>query len=261
MSAPEPDVKGATTPHLTEKETGGIDENGYASAAVTYRVPTISDAATYGPSVHELGIPEVSRNWTRLTGGLGYEVTINYKGQYEDEDDGAVGDYSMDISFSEEPIEKHPNLAKIMEEYAGSYDEEDKVVFEPELQGEGGGLAQGGGEDSRKNPMFGVKTYLALSGVFRHTYTSTRRPRLDVIGNIVGRVPGGFDTPEDHNWLVMPPKMRRQGRNAYQITQEYLLSQHGGWPESVYGLLGAGSNDGSDEDTPNWEHPLPDPIF
>jgi hypothetical protein len=250
MAAPAPDVKGINT-HETDKESGAIDEEGYATSQATYRVPTVQDAATYGPSTDTLGLRLVSRSWNKLTGGLGYEVTLSYKGKIENPDDnGSEGDYSMDISFSEEPIEKHHNLVKIMETYLGSYGEEDKVVFEPELPTGGTALGGGGGDGPRKNPMFGVKTFLALSGVFRHSYTSNRRPKLSVIGNLTDKVPGGFDTPEDHNWLVMPPKMKRQGREGYAITQEYLLSQRGGWPEEVYATLGTNDHNDDEYDDP-----------
>ena len=59
---------------------------------------------------------------------------------------------------------------------------------------------------------------------------------LDRIGTIQESLPGGFPTPSGRNWIVMPPKISQRG-GIYQITEELMLSQPGGWPENVYKLI------------------------
>ena len=249
MPYPDPEIKGTNTPHAIDQSSGSIDENGKGKAVDVYRVQTLQQCATWGPARNELGWRESSRSWSLLTGNLGYELSITYEGSgFDGEFAEDTNDYSMDLSFSEEPIESHPNFLNIMETYGGVLGEDQRVVFPPTIpssQGESNGLTEEGGET--KNPLFEQKTYLALRAVFRHTYYTSRRPKLDRIGNIVKGIPGGFDTPEGHDWLVMPPKAQRKGRGQYQVTQEYLLSEFGGWPKEVYAILGTSGQEKDEE--------------
>ena len=104
-SSPAPVIQGTQSPHEIDSESGAIDEEGVATASVTYRVMTVLECATYNPGSHALGIPLITRNWILLTGGLGYNVTFNYEGKMEiDPDDADAGqnEYDMDMSFGED---------------------------------------------------------------------------------------------------------------------------------------------------------------
>jgi hypothetical protein len=227
-----PQVVGRIDPHKVDSQSGGISDKGEVSDQITYKVLTLTEAATYDFGAHELGIPESSRTWN--LDGAWYLVTVNYKGFLDAEDS---NQYEMDVSFSEEAIEAHPNLAAIKKKYAGTTNEEGKVKF-PEFVRAKSGSGLTDRTYRTKNPMFGVTTYLALKAVFRHTYSSKSAPDLNNIGKIVKSVPGNFPTPKDHDWMMMPPKFHKEGRKGdYKVTQEYMGSAPGGWPESVYGLM------------------------
>jgi len=237
------DIKGATEPHAIDKESGSLSADGLGQSTLNYRVMTLEQCTTYSEG-HPLGWIEKGRTWELLTGGLGYELAINYEGTEEEDSD----DYSLDISFAEEPIESHPRWELIKKVYKGRV-EDGKVVFTEKLERGGATGLNAGGGGQRKNPLFGVTSYLVLKGVFVHSYTTTQKPHLDSIGTIVKHLPGDFDTPPNHDWLMMPPKMKRAGKNAegekvYQVTQEYLMSAIGGWPPEVYGLMEQGGAGG-----------------
>jgi hypothetical protein len=232
-------IVGETQAHATGLITGSRDAStGEVTSTIMYRVPTESDCRSYAGGPHPtIDIPEVSRSWSELEGCLGFDLTITYKGKPE-ADDVVEDDYSLDVSFSEEPIQSHPNWDYIKKLYRATV-EDDKVKFQEYVRfsGKGKQSTVKGSKGFSKNPMFGVETWLVLKAVLRREYTSTKRPNLSMIGKIVKKAPGGFATPEDHDWLVMPPKSRRKGKGIYANTIEYLLSPIGGWPEGVYELM------------------------
>lgn len=252
MSSPAPIVHGSQEPEETERSGGGIDESGRIFEEVNYRVWSLQQAVYWEPPAHPLGLEEVSRRWTHQ-GCEEMALTVRFEGRLADED-GDTGDYSLDASFAEEPIESHPELDAILKQYQGRLDPESgKAVFTPFVTDDAtiGLGAQGPlqkGKSRKKNPLYKQSTYLVLRAVLRHTYQTSARPRLNRLGAIVDSVPGGFSTPDDRNWLVTPPKARKQGRKGkFQTTDEYLLSKPGGWPEGLYRVLGFGTDDPSDD--------------
>jgi hypothetical protein len=238
-------IVGETSPFLSGSSSGSFDASTREyTASLTYVVPNLGDAITYnnGNKHPELDIPEVSRSWTQLEGCMGYELTIKYEGKRED-DPTDIDDYTLDVSFSEEPIQSHPKWPEIRKKYKGSVIE-DKVEFPEFIRLPKKDNTQSGGKGGTvKNPMYGQTTWLALKAVVRHSYVARQRPSLSMIGRIVKKAPGGFDTPDGHDWLVMPPKARRKtggtdpANELFDITVEYLLSPLGGWPETVYEIM------------------------
>lgn len=222
--------QGKQPPYEIGRITGSINERGEVQWTRQFMVAE-DQVETYKLGERFKGYPETSRSWTEAEACMGYELTINYAGTRESDDD----DYSLDVSFSEEPIQAHPHWEKIKRKYKGRV-VDDEVEFDEFLEQPVGGSLRKGSRRI-KNPLFGTKTYLALKAVVRHTYTSDSRPSLSIIGRITKRVPGGFATPEDHDWLIMPPKSQRKGKESYRNTVEYLLSPKGGWPEEVYELM------------------------
>jgi hypothetical protein len=227
---------GEAMPHPIGTISGGRDENGEITSTLQYRVEDELAAETYklGEKHPTLGIPESSRGWEEIEPcGMGFELSIVYKGKREE--DKETSDVTLDASFSEEPLKSHPNFLEIKKKYKGWINAEGEIEFPEKIKVKSGGLSKK--KKTIKNPMFGVDTYLVLSAVVRHTYTSNSRPRLSKVGRIVKSVPGGFETPEDHDWLVMPPRSGNKGVGEYVNTDEYLLSPLGGWPEGVHSLM------------------------
>jgi hypothetical protein len=94
-----------------------------------------------------------------------------------------------------------------------------------------------------KNPLFGMRTYPQLTAVFRRTYATKRIPSnlIPNVGKILKKLPTGYEelNVDGHDWLMQPPKVRQRG-NAFEISEELLMSPYGGWPEAVHGLIQSG---------------------
>lgn len=231
-------IVGQTSPFLSGSESGSYDASSREyTFSLNYVVPNFDDVISYGNDEYR-GIPLVSRSWTQIEGCLGYELTLKYQGKLED-DPTDVDEYTLDISFSEEPIESHPRWQEIKKKYRGDI-VDGKVEFQEYIRITKKLNTQPGSKGFSKNPMYGHSTWLVLKAVIRHSYVARKRPSLSMIGRIVKKAPGGFDTPDGHDWLVMPPKCRRKtggsdpATELFDITVEYLMSPIGGWPETVY---------------------------
>lgn len=223
-------------------QKGEVDEKGVVTWTVPYFVESLSDIFVVGDEPPVEGMKEVGRSWTDIE-GAGLQVEVQYEGVIGNPEE-KESTYDYDSSFKEETLLAHPLWNKIKTFYKGRYIKEEKrIEFDEEIPNGTPGLGGGGGslnsgERGRKNPLFGLETFLSLSSVFRHTYLRETVPSslLDRIGTIQESLPGGFPTPSGRNWIVMPPKISQRG-GIYQITEELMLSQPGGWPENVYKLI------------------------
>ena len=220
-------------------QKGELDENGVVTWTIPYFVEDLSEIFVVGGEPPVAGMKEVGRSWSDIE-GAGLQVEVQYEGTIgnpEEKED----TYDYDASFKEETLLAHPLWEKIKTFYQGRYiAEEKRIEFAETLSSGSTGLGGGGGEKGKKNPMYGLETFLSLSSVFRRTYLRESIPPsiLDRIGTIQESLPGGFPTPSGRNWIVMPPKISQRG-SVYQITEELLLSQPGGWPANVYKLIQA----------------------
>jgi len=213
---------------------GSRDKTGLVSITVPFYVETLDEAFRVGGSP-PVGLHEDSRSIEDVE-GAGYVVHITYEGLESGKDEGTT-DYEFDPSFSEEPIESHPLIQELVDRYQGEVDPKTKkVTFPATLAGGGSGLDGSGNE--KPNPLAGLSTYVSLRSVFRTTYTARKIPPrlLKEIGTVKSSLPGGFPTPSGRDWLVMPPKISKRG-NAYQISEELMMSPPGGWPKSIYRLI------------------------
>ena len=214
------------------------DERGLVSLSVPWNCKTLSETMGVGGAA-PFGLPETGRQVAQLE-DASFQVTITYEGT-EDEP-GDEESYEFDSSFREEPIESHPSIARIRKRFGGVLGDDGRITFPerlPGATGEGTGLSGAETTSGEKNPMFGQTTYLVLNAVFRRTFLKRRLPKdlLDDVGTTREKLPGGLPTPRGRNWLVMPPKVARRG-NAYEITEEWLLSKPGEkWPSLIYGLI------------------------
>lgn len=219
-----------------EGAQGSRDERNVYTLTVPWYAPTLEQVGTVG-AAPPLGLSETGRNWSELDAG-GYRTDVTYEG-IPDGEDKEQETIEFDTDFKEEPLPAHPAWKTIKEKYKGSVDSSGAVKFDEFLEkaykGALGGTQSGG---QVKNPLFGVKTYLELSAIFRRTRIVETLPAnlLTSIGSIQQSLPEGLPTPEDRNWLVMPPKVTKRG-NVWQIRDEWKLSPKGGWPPEVYNLI------------------------
>ncbi|MFK5923278.1 MAG: hypothetical protein QM496_13960 [Verrucomicrobiota bacterium] len=232
--------------------SGGISARGIISRTVLFLVDSEDEAMTYGPATH-LGVPQKpgGRTWVP-TKASKYKLTVIYEGLLEEGDPEAPENFTWLPSRSEEAIETHPEIQKLVEKYQGTR-VEGKVVFPP-------WLAAGQGKDNinnglpgrnipgpagaTPNPMVGRESYLLQTGVWRWNLVTKSKPNswIRKNGSIVKSVPGGMDTPKDHDWLVMFGPMVTRGSGdalAYESKVDFLLSEEGGFPPSQWILKNA----------------------
>lgn len=252
---------------------GGKNESGNTRIKVSWWVETLAECLAAG-NASELGLPQRSREFKTHddeTRGAGYQVDILYEGVPDGTEDGEDEDWEFDPTFAEEPIETHPEFARLKEDYGGVLGADGRVVFPQTLDGptnlkiglaSGQGAAVGGvlggaigaaagaitaaaasaataAAAARPNPLFGLKTYFVTKAVWRRTRTLKRVPKsvLDTIGTVVGKLPtSAIPTPKGRNWLILPPKIQKRG-NAVSVADQYMLSGPGGWPPDVYQLI------------------------
>lgn len=227
---------------------GSVDRNGIVSVDVPMWVATLSEALSATVNLG-LGIPLVSRNFKQSEEG-GYEVTLHFEGlESESQDDQTT--FEFDVSMSEDPIESHPNFEAIAAKYG--WDEVERAFPKAPPEGTESGSALGKKSKAKKNPLYGMESYLAVGAVYRKTYAVKRIPSnvLRGIGGIVERPPGvgQFNLPSTggkRNWLKLAPKIRRRG-NSVEVTEEWMLSGPNGWNQDVYssGQLEGGGDGGS----------------
>lgn len=230
-------------------KTGGTDENGLSRISCPWYVKNLEDVWTVGNEPIQ-GLAPTSRTFSQLGDGS-YKVVVTHEG-YSDEDqqDGNTGEeatttWNVDFDFSEEPIEAHHNLEEIKKTYGGVV-VEGKVEFPEKLPSNNNsrsGLGASRRARTDKNPLFGVETYILLKARISKKYTTTEIPG-DVsrtMGRIIRTLP---DAPADlanidwgdRDWMIQPPQIEFKG-DVRVITQEYLLSPPGGWPEGVHEFI------------------------
>lgn len=220
---------------------------------ITWWVDTVEEMEEVGDTTY-LGLREIRRDGRardpETTLG-GYEVTITYEGLRPDDAsaDEERETWSLDADYREEPIESHSNLPAILEAYNGT-EEDGEVKFPypaPEGITAGTGLSGGGNtaqtETDEKNPAFGWTTYPV------HTALATRTRVVDdgfnedllakkgkILNELPSTAPSFYKTPPNHNWFAKPPKHRELG-TGHEIYEEYILSEPGGWPELIVGII------------------------
>ena len=218
--------------------TASRDERRLLSVSVPWNCKTLAETMTVG-GASPFGLPETGRQVSQLE-DASFQVTITYQGT--EGEPPAEETYEFDSSFREEPIESHPQIARIRKRYGGVTNDDGRITFPeklPSAGSDGSGLSGSESTSTEKNPMFGQTTYLVLHAVFRRTYLKRRVPvnLLDEVGTTREKLPGGLPTPKGRNWLIMPPKVSKRG-NVFEISEEWMLSKPGEkWPPAIYGLI------------------------
>lgn len=106
--------------------SGSVSEIGLVTYTIPHFVKSLAESRTVGERLVD-GFRQVSRNISPVEGG-GYKVDITYGGL-----DDAIAQnaeiWEWDSSWSEDPIELHPNINGILSKYQGWYDGERLAKF------------------------------------------------------------------------------------------------------------------------------------
>jgi hypothetical protein len=152
------------------------------------------------------------------------------------------GDWEVDPSLSEEPLEASPFLLSLMLEYDGYLDEEGRLRFPEKLERTQPSTKSLFGSDvgrakiGDRNPMFGRETYLLPGAIVRRTRVLPSVPDdvMSRAGEIITRLP--IEALKNANWgdadwLTLQARPSRFG-NAVRLVEEWMKSPPGGWPPS-----------------------------
>lgn len=201
-------------------------------------------------------------NWEPDTTEAGYLVTIRYGAVTEDVNGPEGGEYGGEVAiwdfepgFEKKPVEAHPLVTWLIDNYGGTEDPSTgRVTFSrtlPELPREDArallGRSYRDASGEIRNPLYGLNEsgYLALGGVATARYKTTDiESVMNDVGRVFTRLPANAPVYEvgDRNWLKAPPRVaeiarEENGRRWYEVVHQFLLSDLGGWPPGVYNLI------------------------
>ncbi|HEX8312957.1 MAG TPA: hypothetical protein VF614_16655 [Chthoniobacteraceae bacterium] len=160
-------------------------------------------------------------------------------------------DYQFQPSLEQVDIRKHPRIRQLMDQYGGQLDPASlEIIWPLTIDKKGGNTAAavGAGKSGEvQNPMFGRNEFLDVAGVYTFRYASLNPPGMSGAGKVfkTSSLPGRPPTDlTDRDWLMGGSPYKCRGI-AFDITEIYLLSAPGGWPEPIHRLFGkAGAGGG-----------------
>jgi hypothetical protein len=228
----------------TQGIRGRRDPRGLVSLTVPWYCSSLEETMTVGEAT-VLGLPEVGRDLAQVEMKDKFLVNISYEGLMSDAGD--MSTFEFEDSFSEDPIETHPEFEQLKKDYNGSIDPSTKRVVWPEILKSGSSGSQNGllgvltAGKQGKNPLYGLTTYLAQKGIWRRTFLVKKLPAnlFDSIGQVFSSLPTeakDMPVPKDRNWLFIPPKLSWKG-NCWEVGEQLMMSPPGGWPPQVYKLI------------------------
>jgi hypothetical protein len=231
---------------------GSRDEKGVVSHVVPYFCPKgtdpTSDDIGHSPPQNiatEAAMKEQSRSW-KDNGDGSYTVYVTFEGGVEGGINAGTqgawfsGDeatYEVSASLKDIPIENHPGIAGLMQTYHGTRTGNGVVEFAI-------------GTPDQPNPMYGVKTFKCVSATLRRTkiVSSVASDIFEGTGSVTTKV-GSFPTmnymePDGkggvksiaREWLKLAPTIAKRG-SKFTVTEEYMLSPKGGFPQYMYELI------------------------
>jgi hypothetical protein len=173
-----------------------------------------------------------------------WEWELTYEGEGPLQKGGAANDnedqtvYALDTSDAEVPFTSHPDLIRIWKKGYG-YLEDNRLIFPAKLP-KGAEVDAEAYGDGKKNPFYGLESFLSIGAVWTKTYSATTLPAdlFTNIGCIVATIPQPkhFKIPKigkGRNWMKRGPGIRIRGSVA-ELTERYLLSGRGGHNKDVY---------------------------
>lgn len=208
------------------------------------------------PPTPDIGLPLEGVTTTRRTGY--FETRWSFVGSGESaefplKDRQSSTEYSFTPVWSELDLTRHPLWPDFQKTYGARLNPETGRIEWPERMPVGGGVnaglglalatgvpgvAAGFAALGARNPMWGRQTYLELTGgTYTHRYAEKKLPPhlFTRLGDIfkTSELPGVPPDVGNRNWLKAAPDYRRAG-DIYDITETYLLSDIGGWPQEIY---------------------------
>ena len=242
-----------TPPIVLERATK--DRLGFISVALKqlFKQDTMSDSAMPRcPLDRYFGVP-----WTRtdIEGQDGVcLVRFLFEGLGEDYTVGSLKEiYEFDPVYEEVPIRAHPKFKDWIDTGYGTQDAFGNVYWYPDLSfvksknQSGLQLASLGSEQQKagRNPLLGAEAWASMGGVWRKQYAALTLPKSIYlrVGTIVDKPPGPLPPiPKGRNFLRAPARIRWRG-NAWEITEEWIMSGIGGHNPLIYD--GSQEKDGS----------------
>ncbi len=226
------------------------EQTGEVTITVTHWVATFPECLTFGdPTFSGFALDERRfDNYDAENDEAGYRLELVYRGAGDitDNEGGEPAEqWTFDTSFKEEPIETHPRFKILKTLYGGTVGEDGKVTWPENLPENlaselNVGLSKQEKARDRKNPLFGLRSYLVFGAIARRTYVSdVIGTGFAGIGSVFEELPGQapeiqFD--DGRNWLKMAPKPQSAG-DQWRIVEEYILSPEGGWPPTVHEFI------------------------
>ena len=146
--------------------------------------------------------------------------------------------YRLQTTLEEAPLATHPNIEKLVKKYAGKVNADGTVEFPPfYTQGaDGAGLVAD--REGLPNPMWGVRTWRAVSIVFSARYFMTKASGMSWAGTALDAT-GTIDRPQHapsipgRDWLHLGMSVEVSGE-LYSCEESWLASQPGGWFADLY---------------------------
>jgi hypothetical protein len=223
--------------------SGGKDRRGLVSLTFRYLFTqtTVDEALTGELPTKPTSLPEVGRKfveWDVDNHGflidVSFEGIINEPGKEEEQ-------YLIVGEWREERIEAFPKRQELIEKY-GAYEEDGLLKFPQYLpaKGQGSGSFQNTTKSKGElNPLFGTTSYPVLRLVATQTMVRERVPAsvFSEVGNVVKKLPAGFQDPPKRVWIVDTPQVRRRG-NTWEIVRRWKEVDNLKHLEALYLLLG-----------------------
>lgn len=198
-------------------------------------------------------------NWDPQDVSQGFQVDVSYEGAAKDVTTG-IDDalWQFRPQFEKEPIEKHPHIDYLIENYGGQEDPETKrITFVRKLSrtttSQVGSALYAGlhvtetNTTERDNPLYGLQEsgWLSMSGIATAKFLTDDPAQLGGVGQIIDELPGNapdYGIDEDRNWLKAPPLIDEIAQPAgeqrlHSVELQFLLSPKGGWPPAVYRFI------------------------
>jgi len=173
----------------------------------------------------------------RDDGGIEIEWVFEFMppGEGTGEDDKA--NWRMEGNFRQRNIQEHPDFLKLKAKYG--WDEKEQK-FPEEMPGSDGGRGFSKGDEGKKSPMFGRASFDDLGATLIHTYYAKKLGNLWKAMYTINKQPCKFiPIVPGRDWLGLVPKWGCCG-DGFQITQEWMLSNVGGFPKDIYLALQKG---------------------
>lgn len=148
--------------------------------------------------------------------------------------------YGFEPGFAEVPIQRHPNISQLLDDYDGQI-VDNQVIWPLQIVGGTAQIGLSGGDASQQtkaNPMFGRETYFAFQGgTYWYRYMVLDESEIP---NIEGQIFAASDLPGrarnigGRNYLGVGAPYQRRGPVAIEVIEQYWLSDEGGWPKEIY---------------------------